>query len=691
MGEGDPTADPGRDRDLGFPDDPSLGFPDEPPGPRRLTRRQALILGGVGGAATLGGAYLLRDARHDGAPAGDSAAPARPEPHADHDGAASTVPQPEEPVVVSEDLPAARWTDPATWGGQVPGPGDVAVVTQPVLLDTDAEVAGVQIEPAGDLWFDPGNSRTLHATGNVVVSGRLRMRPAAASLVHTVQFDGVDESRFEGGHSDGPLEGDVGLWVVGNGLLDVAGTAKTAWTNATGALAQGDRSVTVADAAGWRVGDEIVVTPTEPTTVGGHWEHHDRRTITSVDGVRIGLDRGLEFDHPVATVRPGVTHTAEVLNLTRNALIQGTPEGRSHVIMLSAAQPQHIAHLGLRHMGPRQGDNEVLGRYAIHFHTNYDASQGSTVEGVVAYDSTGHAFAAHLSNGVSFRDCVAHDMVDDAFWWDLSIDGGGRDLVPSNQIVYERCVAHFVKSGGNSKFNLTGFLMGAGNGNVARGCVATGIQGGAESSAGFHWPSHSRNDEVWTFEDNLAHNNRHSGIYFWQNGVPRTIVDRFTAYHCGQGIFAGSYSNLVSYRDCTLYANETSGLIISALPSREGRRSGETITYENMYIDQAGLSEYAVDITKHLARGASDRVTVIMGGVFKGGNRAQVGLPQGGDHPQLYDFVDVTFEGNAFWLADDLPADTHLRVDGPDGSFTVRPSHQPGEPRPAWNATIESG
>ena len=77
-------------------------------------------------------------------------------------------------------------------------------------------------------------------------------------------------------------------------------------------------------------------------------------------------------------------------------------------------------------MGPRQGDEEVLGRYAIHFHPNYDGSRGRPVDGVVAYDSTGHAFAAHLSNGVTFRDCVAHDMVDDAFWWDLSIDGGGR-------------------------------------------------------------------------------------------------------------------------------------------------------------------------------------------------------------------------------------------------------------------------
>ena len=53
---------------------------------------------------------------------------------------------------------------------------------------------------------------------------------------------------------------------------------------------------------------------------------------------------------------------------------------------------------------------------------------------------------------------------------------------------------------------------------------------------------------TWTFEDNVAHNNRHSGIYVWQNGAPRTIITRFTGYHCDQGIFAGSYQNLVSYR-----------------------------------------------------------------------------------------------------------------------------------------------
>jgi hypothetical protein len=595
------------------------------------------------------------------------------------------------PVNLPADIPTARWSDPATWGGEVPGAGDVAHVDQPILLDVDAEVAGVEIAPGGDLTFDPAASRRLRSTGNIVVSGRLRMIPGDHALVHTVEFVDVDESKFVGGHSDTPLDPDVGLWVLGAGLLAVAGTAKNPWTRLTGAAEVGDRSITVGDASGWQVGDELVITPTEPVTVAEHWTHHDRLTIASVDGNRIGLDGRLEHDHPTVTPRAGVTFTAEVLNLTRNVLIQGTPDGRSHVQFLETSQPQSVKYAGLRYMGPRKGDEEVLGRYAIHFHADHDGSRGTIVEGVVAYDSTGHAFAAHLSDGVTFQQCIAHDLVDDAFWWDLSLEGG-RDLVPSNDIFYDRCVAHFVKSGANSKFNLTGFLMGAGDGNIARGCVASGIQGGAESSAGFHWPSHSRNDRVWTFEDNVAHNNHHSGIYFWQNGAPRTIITGFTAYHNGQGIFAGAYANLVSYRDCTIYACEDGGLIISALPAARGRETDETITYEGMYIDQDGLSDFAVEITKHLSRGASDRVTMISGGTFMGGRKAQVGIPQGGDHPQLYDFIDCTFDGNAFWLASDVPPDTALTLDGgSEGSMIVRRGDQDGEPRPEWNAAVTEG
>jgi Right handed beta helix region/G8 domain len=673
--------------------------PDDGPAKRLYQRREVIALVGLGGvAAGFGLAKVLSDDGGEAPPSGgpasttratDEPAPstvASPSPGSRPPDTAPADTPPERPEEVPQ--PQARWSDPESWGGELPSEADVATIDKPVLLDVDAAVSGVRIEPQGALVFDPSSSRRLASSGNLVVAGRLVVRPADAAVLHQIEFVNVDEAAFRGGHTEEPFDEDVGLWVVGAGLLDVHGTPKTAWTRLAGEANAGDGTIAVDDATGWQVGDEVVVTPTEPTTVEDHWTHHDRRVIASIDGKQITLDRPLEHPHPTVTVRPEVVHRAEVLNLTRNVVIGGTPEGRSHVIMLTTTAPQQILHAGLRHMGPRQGDDEeVLGRYAIHFHGDGDGSRGSLVEGVAVYDSTGHAFAAHLSDGVTFRDCVAHDLVDDAYWWDLSLDGGGRHLVPSNDILYERCVAHFVKSGANSKFNLTGFLMGAGEGNVARGCVATGVQGGAESSAGFHWPSHSRDDHTWTFEDNIAHNNHHSGIYFWQNGAPRTIVDRFTAYHCGMGIFAGSYANLASYRDCTIYACEKAGLVISALPAKKGERTGETITYEGMYVDQAGLTDYAVHITKHLARGG--RVTLISGSTFLGGRVAQIGIPEGGDHPQLYDITDCTFEGNEFWLADDVSSDTQLNVrDSSAGSFIVRPADQPGELREEWNASV---
>jgi hypothetical protein len=641
---------------------------------RGVTRRQVLAVAGVAGAGLVVARLLGSDDEPEASAPDTTAGP--PET----DGSSGAAPAP-------PSIEGALWSDPDTWGGAVPGSADVAVVDRDVVLDVDTRVAGVEIADGASLVFDPGASRHLASSGNVVVAGRLVLRPGDARTLHRIEFVDVDEGRFEGGHSEAPLDTDVGLWVVGGGLLDAAGTAKTAWTHLVGDPRPGTSTISVDDATGWEVGDEVVITPTEAATVEDHSLHHDRRTIARIDGTDVTLDEDLEHPHSPVEVRDGVVHRAEVLNLTRNVRIDGTPEGRSHAIFLATSSAQSFSNVALAHMGPRQGDEEVLGRYAVHFHACDDGSRGTEVRGVVVHDSTGHAFASHLSNGVAFRECIAHDIVDDAFWWDLSLDGGGRDLVPSHDIVYDRSVAHLVRSGANSRFNLTGFMMGAGDGNEARGCVAVGVQGGAESSAGFHWPSHSRDQNTWTFEDNLAHNNRHSGIYFWQNGAPRTIVTRFTAYHCGQGIFAGSYQNLVSYRDCTIYACSDHGLVVSALPSRRGESTGETITYEGMYIDQAGQTDHAVTITPHLSRGG--RVTLIEGCTFRGGRLAQVGIPEGGEHPQLYDIVDCTFDGNELWLADDVPPDTLLRVIEPDGdALLVRRADQPGQPRPEWNASV---
>jgi hypothetical protein len=661
---------------------------DRPPSPRSWTRRRALRLMGAGGLAGAGYVLLQNTLDDEGTRVSRrGGASGSREVHTGHPRDTTTTTE-------STDSPGqlARWSDPSTWGGRVPGPGDVAVVERPVLLDVDAETDGVRITDGGELVFDPRASRTLRTTSNINVDGALRMKPQNARAVHRITFAGVDERNVTGGHTHVPIPTDVGLWVLGTGVVEVAGAAKTAWTRATGSLRAGARRIQVAEASGWRRGDEIVVTPTEPPTVEDYTQHHDRVRIAAVDGTTITLDRPLRHPHPEVTVRDGVTYRAEVLNLTRNTVIEGTRRGRAHIMILSS-RPQQLSYLELPHLGPQQANPEggdeapvgVTGRYGLHFHMVGDGSRGSVVEGVVVRDGGNHAYVAHLSNGVTFRDCIAHDMAEDAYWWDFAPDDDPGS-VPSHDIVYERCVAHLVRHG-SDKYGLTGFMLGSGTGNVARECVAVAIMGYTESASGFEWTAASHEpDNTWVFEDNLAHNVANSGIYYWQSEIPKSYVDRFTSYHSGHGLFAGSYSNMVSYRDCTIYACRESGLTINAVPDAPTRR-GETITFERMYVDQAGLTDYAVDITEHVVD--SDLETQLTESTFKGGRTAQVGIPVGGEFSQRYRFQDCTFDGNAFWLSDDVPSNTALRVvDERHGSIVVRRADQDGEVNGDWNAAV---
>lgn len=585
---------------------------------------------------------------------------------------------------------AGLWSDPATWGGAEPTPSDPVVVSRPVLLDRDAQVAGLRIEPGGELIFDPDTSHTLGSTGNVEVRGALRMRPGSSAVEHRLEFLGVDESAFVGRHVHQPIGSDVGLWVTDGGTLDLAGSPKTAWTRLTTPSQPGATRISVEDSSGWEVGDQVVVTPTEGPDVDSHWTHHDLRTITALDGDQVALDRPLEHPHPSVTVREGVTHHAEVLNLTRNVQVAGTPEGRAHVIFLHNPTPQHLSYASLRHLGPRQGQDAVEGRYPMHFHLCEDGSRGSTLEGLIARECGNHAFVTHLSHGVSLRDCVSHDTYEDPFWWDdpasLGVDDDG---IPTHDVVYDRCVAHNVKPGPGSRYNLAGFFLGAGRGNVARDCVAVGVQGDARSASGFHWPEHSKDQNTWTFEDNLAHNLERSGIYFWQNVVPRTIVDRFTAYHCATGIYAGAYSNLVSYRDCTIYRCGEQGMLIAAVPESPQTDPDETITYERIYVDQANLTDHAVELLEPGV--GSSRTVYLIECTFKGGNVSQLRFDEehGRGLARVYELVDCVFEGNELWMVDGLSPKVVARmVHTGSLEMVVRPAGQEGQLRRDWNASV---
>jgi hypothetical protein len=653
---------------------------------RRWSRRQVLVAGGAVGVSGLAGAAWALAARDRG-----PATPATTAPPA-HDHATTT------PAATSHATGVAgarRWSDPDTWpkGKGVPGPRDVAVIDRRVVLDQDARVAGVTVQPGGELIWEPAAGRTLESSGNVVVKGRLVMQPASPTVDHALVFRDVHERRFVGGGMD-VLDTDVGLWVMEAGVLDLQGTARRAWTRVTGAVPAGATTLTLRDApTGWRQGDELVITPTLPPTGDDSFNGYDTARVQAVDGRVVTLDRPTSFPHPGVDVRvdagAGRLQTAEVLNLTRNVRIEGTPGHRSHIFVRSR-RPQSLAHAALRHLGPRQPDAEftklVLGRYALHLHMCHDGSRGSVVDGVVIRDAGSHAFVPHLSNGITFRDCVSHDTLEDAYWWDGAPDTRTPGP-PSHDIRYQRCVASKVDYDPPFRgFTLTGFFLGRGNGNSIRDSVAVGIRGDT-SAAGFTWPEGS--EGVWDFQRNLAHNNRNHGIFVWQNTAKLHLITRYTAYHNqGAGISHGAYNNRYVYRDSTLYGNRAGAVLLHA-------NSGETpppLRFANLACDAAGQSDYLVTAVRH--NGSPGLPTQFVGCAFKGARKAAFGWTYQGEDgdstPEIVDILSCSFAGNEFWLAKGIGADSRIRVrDRAHGSILLQRADRSGTFKASWNARVQ--
>jgi hypothetical protein len=642
-----------------------------------LSRRGFVILGGAAGAAGVGAAVWGLQ---------------RPEQTASRGAATTTTPPAAGPAAAPP--PGNRWSDPKSWSRGVPGPGQTAVVTKRVVLDVDARVAGVTIMPGGELVFDPRTSHRLESSGNVLVRGRLVMRPASAAVSHLLVFGGVRESAFAGGGMD-VLAHDVGLWVMGAGRLDLAGTPKLAWTRVTGPVAKGSSSLALADApAGWRPGDELVVSPTLPPGTEGSFTAYDSATVRAVSGRTVTLDAPTAAAHPAVDVGSdagsGRVQTAEVLNLTRNVRIEGTPNHRAHVFIRSS-RPQSLRHVTIRHMGPRKKAEEftelVLGRYGLHFHMSGDGSRGSLVEGVVIRDTGSHAFVPHLSNGIVFRDCISHNTFEDAYWWDGAPDTRTPGS-PSHDIRYERCVASQVQYDPAFRgFTLGGFVLGRGNGNKALGCVAVGVQGSV-SAAGFIWPEGS--EGIWTFESCVAHNNGNHGIFTWQNTGKLHVITHFTAYHnVGAGISHGAYNNRYTYRDSTLYGNRGAAVLLHA-DSWGGPAS--PLQFVNLACAAARQSDYLVLAPRHNGDVESPPPRFV-GCSFGGARKAAFGwLYHGEDGPstdEVVDIVDCSFAGNEFWLGPHIGEGSRIRVrDKAHGSILLQRLDRPGDLVAKWNARV---
>lgn len=549
-------------------------------------------------------------------------------------------------ATVVASVASGNWSNPAIWNtGTVPAATDKVVIASGHSVTynvTSSQVSGVSVTSGATLSFNPNASATLKTDANVVVDGTLVMHPASASVQQLLQFVNVNEAAFVGQTMtpDMVTDTDVGLWVTGAGQLDLVGTAKTGWTRVSGSVAAGATSVVASPApSGWAVGDTVAIAPTGATTTGASSSTgFDESTLSSVSGGTLGLATATARAHP----QVNSTWNAEIMDLTRNVRVEGTATGRAHIMVMST-RPQKVDYVGIRYMGPRNNHLGFLSRYALHFHFMGESSRGTEVVGSVVRDSGNHAYVAHASHGVTFRDDVAYNITDHAYWWN---DTPNADAPKTNDVVYDHDIAAKVVSDG-TQYRLSGFNLLAGNRNTVKDSVAVGVQG-AKTSSGFQWPeAHAAEGySPWSFsQGNVAHNNLHDGIFVWQNSAGPHVIGNFVAYYnADYGIEHGAYVNDYHYEGGQLYGNALAQINSAAVGGNH---------FDNMIMDGAGVSPYIVESNDHNADGTNRPHIVLSGDTFKNATKAIIGFtPPGHTFPTAIDLQ--------YYTVTNIPADTYF-------------------------------
>lgn len=495
-------------------------------------------------------------------------------------------------ALVSPALSQSRWSDPATWGGSVPNAGDKVTVPKGTTIVLDASpppLRGLLIEGtliAGD------NDIRLTSDYVVVKGGCLQIgtatspynRNAVITLTGST-VNGVPEANGLGSKVLGLIGGTLSL----HGRRSVR-----TWTKLAADAPASARSITLAEAPGWRVGDQIVI-----ATSSSNQNHFDVARITGINGSTLQLDTALRYRKIGSRRQFGnftVDARAEVGLLSRNIVVQGDDNSTQlniggHAMFMNGMCPSD--------MGPncqcgvssrmakvqisavefrRMGQLNQTGRYPVHFHQMgqtsdcyiRDASIHSSIQrGLVLHDVSG----VEVTGNVLFN-TVGHNLVvETEITTGNTIVGNlalvNRQAVPlqTNPVFVaqnDRLPSNFwMKSGRNvvahnaaagsfsSGFNYDG-IRGDGPLNFRNNTAhaAMGAEGAGEGdfdlAAGVLIVGEEARPSGDVIADNLVYHNR---IGFWPEESGPFVVDRMMAVDNLQQTENRGVGNVVVYRD----------------------------------------------------------------------------------------------------------------------------------------------
>jgi hypothetical protein len=460
---------------------------------------------------------------------------------------------PAEPVPAPAPIPAApsgpvtaepgelRWSDRATWGGEVPGAGAEVVVPAgtTVLLDqTTAELGNLRIE--GTLRFAATDVELKAAA--IQVSGALLIGRAEAPHLNraTITLSGAPQS----GGNNGIARG---LNVQGGRLELYAAVPQPTWTRLGEHAAAGAGTISLAQPSNWRAGDTIAVGPsdyygmstTERHVLGGD-AAGTRITIRQAlaaprwGKLQYATSRGMSLV-PETGFEPGtptvLDERAPVANLSRNIVIQGVDDAAwrdagfgAHVMVMDLRSKVVIDGVEMR----RMGQSGTLGRYPMHWHllsyangSHVGDATGHAIRNSAIWQSSQRCIVLHATNGVEVRNNVCQDVVGHAYFLEDAVER--RNVIEGNLALTMRAAA----AGKALKVHETAVFQAGPSGfwltnpdNTVRGNHA------AEALGNGFWMAYPRKPTgpsanvpmlpdrlpFGAFDDNVAHSNAQPGI-----------------------------------------------------------------------------------------------------------------------------------------------------------------------------------
>jgi cell migration-inducing and hyaluronan-binding protein len=308
-----------------------------------------------------------------------------------------------------------RWSDPASWPNRkVPAAGEKVEIAsgRNVILDVSPPaLGGVTIN--GKLTF-ADNADVELTTEWVMVHGELTIgteaRPHTRKATITLANNVKDEEMMG--------MGDRGIMISG-GTLNLHGDRTNTWTKLSSTAAAGATSIQVLNAAGWRVGDEIVLASTD-------YDPHqaERRTISAISGNTLTLDKPLAYMH-FGKITFDVDERGEVGLLTRNIKIQASADAEASFkgghIMAMVTSKMYVSGVELN----RMGQNLELARYPIHWHLVGDG-KGQYIRNASIHDTYNRCVTVHGTNNLRVENNVTYNTVGHCFFLEDGIEHGNE-------------------------------------------------------------------------------------------------------------------------------------------------------------------------------------------------------------------------------------------------------------------------